>query len=131
MIHNQDYTNKVNLNKMQKSFQFVIIANLIMLFGIIGRANAQVITSKSMEWLDPYFIDKAVDGQIFLSANLSTKKSNNNTYQLVSHGRPGELLLEGKWLDAPQIASWAKKHIAPTTHYLNIYGCNFARGEKQ
>lgn len=53
-----------------------------------------------------------------------------SAFQLYSHGTPGRLYLEGKWRDAPQIADWLKKKgFLQGKDQLNIYGCNFARGE--
>ena len=52
-------------------------------------------------------------------------------YHLFTHGRSGELLIEGKWLNAKEIALWIAKNIdLSNAQVLNVYGCNFARGKK-
>ena len=48
---------------------------------------------------------------------------------LFSHGKPGELLIEGKWLNAEAIAQRFTREVIGQSE-LYIYGCNFAQGEK-
>jgi hypothetical protein len=49
---------------------------------------------------------------------------------LFSHGRPGELLIDGQWQNAQQIAEWARAQGWQNADKpLAIYGCNFAKGE--
>ena len=59
------------------------------------------------------------------------QQTTTEIFHLFSHGRPGELLINGQWKDAKAIALWFKEN-NPTSNfkYLNIYGCNFAQGEK-
>jgi len=74
------------------------------------------------------YIDKDVKG-----IAIKPSSSANKTFQLFSHGRSGELLIDGKWLDSPQIASFVKSEIKnqkSTIKNLNIYGCEFAKGFK-
>jgi hypothetical protein len=75
-----------------------------------------------------YFIDENVEDAAVLEAALSQK---NNTFHLFSHGKAGELFLNGKWLNSKQLVQWftAKEFLQGTTN-LNIYGCEFAKGEK-
>ncbi|AUC79330.1 hypothetical protein CW736_08015 [Nonlabens sp. MB-3u-79] len=58
-------------------------------------------------------------------------------FYLFSHGRPGELFINDKWLGAEEIATFVKTHFSfPFAEMsagqgsLNIYGCYFAQGEK-
>lgn len=53
------------------------------------------------------------------------------TFHLFAHGKSGELLIDGKWLNAPQIAKWFyQNNIVNQVDQLNIFGCEFAKGEK-
>ena len=52
---------------------------------------------------NPIFIDKEVKG-----LTLTSTVKSGETFQLFSHGRSGELLIDGKWLDAPAIAEFLK-----------------------
>ena len=50
---------------------------------------------------------------------------------LFTHGRPGELLIDGKWLDANGIVNWYNNQYEQSNlEQLNILGCNFAKGRK-
>ncbi len=49
------------------------------------------------------------------------------TLHLYSHGRPGNLLLDGKWQNAEQISQYISTHYGQVKN-VNIYGCNFAKG---
>ncbi|PKQ66539.1 hypothetical protein BZG01_10970, partial [Labilibaculum manganireducens] len=73
------------------------------------------------------YIDKDLKSKECLSNLPSTPES----FQLFSHGRAGELLIDGEWFTAPQIATWLKKSklLKGITH-LNIYACEFGKGLK-
>ena len=74
------------------------------------------------------YIDAGVsDGQVLAEAVV--RQAAPGQFHLFSHGRPGELLIDGQWLDARGIAA----KIGPLpgdVRQLNLYGCDFARGEK-
>jgi len=76
-----------------------------------------------------YFVDKAVGNKhIFLEA---FEVKDPTVFQLITHGKPGELLIDGQWKNVIKIASWLQKEqLSPLYEQLNIYGCNFAKGEK-
>ncbi|MFA9370505.1 MAG: BspA family leucine-rich repeat surface protein [Labilibaculum antarcticum] len=73
------------------------------------------------------YIDKNLKSKECFSNLLSTPES----FQLFSHGRAGELLIDGEWLTAPQISIWLQKNklLKGITH-LNIYACEFGQGVK-
>ena len=77
------------------------------------------------------YIDIAVkksDSFLVMNKNLDSR-----TYHLITHGRPGQLLIEGKWLNAEQITDFLKPKIQNSEfkiQNLNIYGCEFAKGEE-
>ncbi|MCP3888069.1 MAG: DUF4347 domain-containing protein, partial [Desulfobulbaceae bacterium] len=78
-----------------------------------------------------YFVDQSLNGRQALQ-KAAQQHSGQNAFQLFSHGRPGELLINGQWLNAKQIADWLtnEQGIQSTLQQLNIYGCNFAKGAK-
>jgi hypothetical protein len=73
------------------------------------------------------FIDKAL-------VDFPNVESGDQTvFQLFSHGRSGELFLDGEWKNAEQIASFVKARISNSSskvNTLNIYGCEFAKDQK-
>ncbi|MBL4561168.1 MAG: BspA family leucine-rich repeat surface protein [Labilibaculum sp.] len=73
------------------------------------------------------YIDKSLKSKEYFSNLPSTPES----FQLFSHGKAGELFIEGKWLTAAQIATWFKKskRLKGISH-LNIYACEFGKGVK-
>src|SRR6056297_1138491 len=74
------------------------------------------------------YIDASLpDAHILRQAVKNTEKS---TFHLFSHGRPGELLINGQWLSKEGIANFINdklkaKSQQPTA--IHIYGCNFAQ----
>lgn len=68
--------------------------------------------------------------------------TNNKVFHLVSHGRPGELLLNGQWRNAKQVAAFLRplagskgivsgdRQASDAITHLYIYGCEFGKGEK-
>lgn len=55
-----------------------------------------------------------------------------HVFHFITHGRPGELLIEGQWRNAKQILAFIQyRQLLPATvRQLNIYGCEFAKGTK-
>ena len=63
----------------------------------------------------------------------SAVENADKSLHLFSHGRPGELFINGKWLQKEAIALFVNSNFSKLTVHgsqLNIYGCNFAQGEK-
>jgi hypothetical protein len=78
-------------------------------------------------YVPTYFVDIAVAD--ISVANLQPEQG--NVLQLFSHGRSGELLLDGQWRNAAQIAKWLHNtDLLTHKQHLNIYGCEFAKGAK-
>ena len=75
------------------------------------------------------WIANDIEGETSIITAFNTQK--NEGFHLFSHGKSGELLLEGEWKNAEQIAIWLKQHEAiQQQKYLNVYGCEFAKGHK-
>jgi hypothetical protein len=83
------------------------------------------ITAHSLLFTPNFFQDSALRGLRLNDANLD-----GQTFHLFSHGRPGELLINGKWLDTKGIASFLRNQPNATSlKGLNIYGCEFGQGK--
>lgn len=88
---------------------------------------------------DTMYVDIAVkNSERFLVMN---KNLDSRTYHLITHGRPGQLLINGEWMNAEQISNFLKPkiqnlnacHSEPVEEQiknLNIYGCEFGKGEE-
>ena len=77
------------------------------------------------------FIDAALKDSHILKAAAEADES--ASLHLFSHGRAGELFLKGKWRNAQEIVEFIRVQFSKSTTpypYLNIYGCEFAKGEK-
>ncbi len=59
----------------------------------------------------------------------SSYVTHEGTLQLYSHGKPGYLLLDGKWKNAEEIAAYIESNFTKVKN-INIYGCNFAKGKE-
>ena len=78
-------------------------------------------------WIDHSVSDKETITKAFVQT-----KQNESVLQLFTHGRPGELLIEGEWRNAIQIAQFLNEQWNNTSckiQSINIYACNFARGQ--
>ncbi|TVZ56571.1 gliding motility-associated-like protein [Lutibacter sp. Hel_I_33_5] len=77
-----------------------------------------------------YYLETNVQEKTHLISALE-KQSANKTFHLFTHGKSGELFINNKWLNASQIAEFLKeKNLLKNNKHLNIYGCEFAKGEK-
>lgn len=83
------------------------------------------VTAQDVKEYDRCFIDPA------LIACAPAIEVDAGSFYLVSHGKPGYLLLEGYWRDAGEIAAFiAGKHLlGATINRLNILGCEFGKDE--
>ncbi|MEZ4990403.1 MAG: DUF4347 domain-containing protein [Saprospiraceae bacterium] len=75
-----------------------------------------------------YYIDASVSA---LAADIQLATAPGHSFQLFTHGRPGELLIDNQWMTAPEITKWlqGRLRLHDRTH-LNIYGCEFGKGAK-
>lgn len=69
---------------------------------------------------------------VYIDQSLPSLVVNNSvtskSFHIFSHGKPGELFIDNKWLDAPEIAVHFAKELKNKKE-LYIYGCNFGEGE--
>jgi hypothetical protein len=91
--------------------------------------NAFEKSSCSINSTTNWFVDKNIDHPSTIFQALSSEQKSNHTFHLFSHGRPGELLINGEWKNAQQIAAFLSKEMPSNCTHLNIYGCSFARGD--
>lgn len=71
---------------------------------------------------------------VFIDASLSNFptvkiKEEKKAFHIFSHGRPGELFINGQWLEKEKILYFLKDKIKDQKELL-IYGCEFAKGKK-
>ena len=83
------------------------------------------------------FAAKPLTSNVFIDKALvdfpNVESGDQTVFQLFSHGRSGELFLDGEWKNAEQIASFVKARISNSSskvNTLNIYGCEFAKDQK-
>ena len=93
-----------------------------------GYIDCATILNDEADWFNfnHIYIDPTVK-----QLELQGKVKVNEVFHLFTHGKPGELLINSQYLDAIAIADWLRheKKLQNKEH-LNIYGCNFAKGEK-
>ncbi|WP_335964282.1 DUF4347 domain-containing protein [Galbibacter sp. PAP.153] len=78
------------------------------------------------------YVDMAVQDQEIFHAAV-THNMDSSVYHLFSHGKSGELFIDGKWLGPKEIVKFLQPKIeqaSSTIKYINIYGCEFAKGPK-
>ncbi len=79
-----------------------------------------------------YYIDSALPKASTLQKSIM-QLGKNSTFQLFSHGKPGELLIDGTWRNPQFIAEFLKLEIRNSQYRIenvNIYGCEFGKGTK-
>jgi len=77
-----------------------------------------------------HFVDDQVEGRSVILAG--TALAAPGSFHLFSHGKPGQLLLNGQWLGQEQILPFLKEKLAGEkgVRQVNIYGCEFGKGTK-
>ena len=117
------YLKKEKMIQVLRKFRILPLILGALMVTQVGTAHAaiQIVANDAQQ----VFVDRQVVGFPKIEKN-----QGGNTFDLVSHGRPGELLIDGEWKDASKIVAFLKFQIAPQTKHINIYGCEFAKGEK-
>ena len=79
------------------------------------------------------YIDNAVSKpeELINHFELFDKQNKAKGFHIFSHGRPGELFVNGSWLNWEEIVIWLNLITDLKYDQLKIYGCNFAKGEKE
>ncbi len=82
--------------------------------------------------ISPHSSNLYIDSNVAAPSVLisGAKTSPQNVFHIFTHGREGQLFIEGRWLDTDQFINWVEtnQYLEGKDH-LNIYGCNFANGE--
>lgn len=87
-----------------------------------------VLEKKSSE--ATYWIDQEVPQSSIIENYFHRHEVRSDDLHFFTHGRPGELLIEGQWRSEKEIADWLdQRNILTGKKQLHIYGCNFARGK--
>ena len=78
---------------------------------------------------DKNIIKSFFDEEVDLS---EYSEKNDKRFLIFSHGEPGRLLIDGKWLDKKGIFNWFQNLDIDieSIESISIYGCNFGSGEK-
>lgn len=90
-----------------------------------------VLLSVVSQWsYGAFFIDRQLKDKSVLTTAL--KSSPGNVFHFLSHGKEGQLLVEGKWLNARQLVPVFSSYLKanPGTDHINIYGCEFGKGSE-
>ncbi|WP_145990346.1 DUF4347 domain-containing protein [Psychroflexus sp. MES1-P1E] len=95
----------------------------------------QSLCNKQTVKTDTYYIDKDVVLPEVLSKAINNQ--NEGVFHLFTHGKPGQLFINGKWLEKEAIAFFLIEQfshpfgeMSEGQSGVNIYGCNFAKGGK-
>jgi hypothetical protein len=125
-------------------FKYMIAKSLWLLIAtLLHTVNSNAVTPIPTSPLHNNYIDTSLLDSDLLKNALP---QDHLGFYLFTHGRPGELLINDKWLGAEEIATFVKTHfsfsfgemcagqngheISTGQRSLNIYGCYFAKGTK-
>ncbi len=114
--------------KLSCNFNYVIkflFLFFILFFPFMNRTIAKNVKVQQYS----YYIASNVEDVTHLTKHCQNPST--NSFQLFSHGKSGALFINNEWKNPPQIADWLQSNKLLTTKtQLNIYGCEFAKGEK-
>lgn len=99
------------------------------LFALVTLMTLFSFTTTNHSTLDVnLFVDGSVQGiQPLLKF---TNEEHPDVFHLFTHGKTGKLLIEGEWKDGVQLGEWLRDVMPDNIQHVNIYGCNFARGQR-
>jgi len=110
---------------------YILFVNILIIILIQTIIPFKIFSTNSLSIQNNWWIDDQIISEF---PKISIDKNDNadlSTFHYYSHGRPGQLLIDGKWLNQNDLAVYFSTFIAKKgiTH-LNIYGCEFAKGKK-
>ncbi|UAY53267.1 DUF4347 domain-containing protein [Ferruginibacter albus] len=115
---------------MKPNLTFSILVCLLLTSSVYAHNGKNSFHPKTI-----HSLSTSIKGNSYIDASVQqfpvVTEKRSNVFQLISHGRSGELLLDGKWRNAAMIAEFIRSHqlLSKKIKYLNIYGCEFAKGE--
>ncbi len=121
----------VNLSLDDGRFPLAICERGVPPIGISITHSKQ--SSNSLECLEQFNQNTFIDLEISCREIIASKmESVDDGIHLFSHGRSGELLINGKWLQKEAILEFVQKQFSRIgeERHLNIYGCEFGKGQK-
>jgi hypothetical protein len=107
---------------MKKVLSFVITALVILL-------DAYCVSAAESALRTTYYIEGNVPHGDLLRQS-AERSRDASTFHVFTHGKPGQLLIDGSWKDARQLAAIFRGFLAdsPGILQLNLYGCEFGKG---
>ena len=112
----------------------IILQSMVICIGFLFSKNAnakhtvKLLNDTSNRVANIYVADNVADKSHILQA---CEEQHTKGFHLFSHGKPGQLLIDGEWKNAVQIASWlSQNRISQNYNYIHIYGCEFAKGDE-
>ena len=108
----------LSIHQSARLWCFQLCLWVVLLF--VSDLNAHNTTIRS-EYIDPSVVGLKIE---------SETNTRIDVFQLFSHGRSGELFINGQWLGKEAIVHFLGSHLSLLTSHINIYGCNFAQGQK-
>lgn len=93
----------------------------IVLFSLAILVSSQISIGRSL--ITPhYYLDSAVTKGTMITSYLHPQ---SDVFHFISHGRSGQLFVEGEWLGLEELLSLFEEMIPQSAQALYIYGCNF------
>ncbi len=102
----------------------VLLSILLFLLGSSNSLNA----TDGTEVEENHFVDGSV--QEIQPLLRFTNKEHPNVFQVFSHGKSGKLLIDGVWKNGVELGFWLEEVMPDNIEHINIYGCNFAKGDR-
>ncbi len=96
--------------------------------------KTQKTSNLALNYLDTHTKGKAITTpSVYIEEGVENPESfaqlqNQEIFTLVTHGKPGYLLIDQEWKDAEGIVRFLQTQNLQTYKQLNILGCEFARG---
>jgi len=110
---------------VQKHVSFVFFVLLFIQFAyahpsiaVNGSMAVELDASMCTSYSASVFIDSTVEEFEYFAVESRAE------FHIITHGKPGALLIDGQWLDTCQLSSWMEYAIDfNKVNHINIYGC--------
>ncbi|QPH38867.1 Ig-like domain-containing protein [Pedobacter endophyticus] len=110
---------------MKKIYVPFVLTLLVGVFELFANTGMSAVNPNIFG--NTYFDQNVSDLKPYFRGQINETK---NVFHLFSHGRSGALFIDGNWKNVSEIEKWLSSHVdLQKVKQINIYGCEFAKGE--
>jgi hypothetical protein len=100
-----------------------LLTNSVFCYLILLLGNYPIALNAKNKQTQNVYVDLSLN-----NFSIPNNVKSNHIFHLFTHGKPGELLINGQWKNAKEIVQFLNNEMPNHITHVNIYGCEFGKG---